>query len=156
MSNTNTQVFLDLEETVIDSWGSGLLINIQKVRSWLQQFGSKKPVHIFSFAVWDQQDQQEFEQRLRAPLEQALDTHVITVPSVEDLAREHFRVTGTRWESVTDFISHVGKPGGFEFWAEHRFTGSHCVLLDDVVPNKTVTNHDTNTVVELVNIKRLK
>lgn len=155
MSNQKIQVFLDLEETVIDSWGSGLLVNTEKVKNWLQNRNAKH-VHIFSFAVWNDKDKQDFDRDFRNVLERVFDVTILTVPSVEELAHEHFRATGTRWESVTDFISHVGKPGGFEFWAEHRFAGDHCVLLDDVVPNKTVINHDNGTVIELVNITKLR
>ena len=48
-------LYLDLEQTVIDSWDSGLLINSTTVKDWLERLAVKE-VSVFSFAVWNEQE----------------------------------------------------------------------------------------------------
>ena len=43
-------VFLDLEETVLNNWAEGFLVNSAKVRDFLQSHNADG-FHVFSFAV---------------------------------------------------------------------------------------------------------
>ena len=69
---TKFTVFLDLEQTVITDWYDGYLANTTQVREFL---ATQKVTQftVFSFAVWDQKDQDEFDSRHRRVLEKALD-----------------------------------------------------------------------------------
>ena len=148
-------VFLDLEETVIDSWDSGLLVNSGKVRDFLQQ-NSVKSVHIFSFAIWTDKDKVDFDKRLRPFLKRALSTDFRMVPSVEDMMKVDTAITGVHFDSITDFLSIRGKQGAFMSFCKHHFDRKHNVLVDDVVPNAMFHNFDTGLKLQFVNVGSLK
>lgn len=144
-------VFLDLEETVIDSWNSGLLINVQKLKDFLNE-QKVKEVRIFSFAIWDEADQRDFAARLLDPIERALGVGVLSCPSVAELLRVEKEFTSTFFDSLTDFISLRGKTGAFRTWCEAMHPGEVSVLIDDVVPNACWINSDTGTDLKFVNV----
>ena len=146
-------VFLDLEETVINNWSDGLLINATRVREFLATQGATQ-FTVFSFAVWDEKDQQDFDRWHRRALERALDCRVAACPSVADFQRVDTELTGVRFDSVTDYISIRGKVGAFTNWA--RFHGlAHALLVDDVVPNVDILDRDTGHVIRFVNVTSL-
>lgn len=149
------EIFLDLEETVIDSWQSGLLINATAVREFLKARNAKS-VHIFSFAIWHDSDVWEFRKRLCRPLERALDISVAQILSAEQMMMIDTEKTNLHHDSITDFVALRGKIGAFMSWCGHRFPDQHCVLVDDVVPNATWKNHDTMLTCEFVNIETVK
>ena len=65
-------LFLDLEETLIDSWDNGWLLpaNIACIR---KKFADKAPiVGLMSWAVWNLVDKQTFNKKMRKELENAL------------------------------------------------------------------------------------
>ena len=146
-------VFLDLEETVINNWNDGLLVNTTRVREFLASQGATQ-FTVFSFAVWDKKDQQDFERLHRRALERALDCRVVACPSVADFQRVDTELTGVHFDSVTDYISIRGKVGAFTNWA--RFHGlAHALLVDDVVPNVDILDRDTGGVIRFVNVDSL-
>ena len=48
-------LFLDLEDTIIESWNDPFLINVEKIKEWLKCH-SFKEIRLFSFAVHDNRD----------------------------------------------------------------------------------------------------
>jgi hypothetical protein len=148
--NTKFQIFLDLEETVITSWAEGLLCNSSRVRDFLAEHNASK-FTVFSFAVWNDKDKQDFEQLHRRGLERGLDCRVASCPSTEDFMQADTALTGVHFDSVTDFISIRGKVGAFTNWV--RFQGiSHAILVDDVVPNIDIISRDTGGITRFINV----
>jgi hypothetical protein len=149
------RVFLDLEETVIDSWDSGLLTNVSRIQSFLKEQDASS-VTIFSFAVWNAGDQKTFEARLRAPLETALGCRIDSCPSVADFMAVDASVTGVHWgNDLCEFVSMRGKFGSFMSWCRQHHPTENCVLVDDVVQNIDVVNRDTSTVIRFLNVGAL-
>ena len=152
-TDTKLQVFLDLEETVINNWNEGLLCNATRVREFLAAQEAKS-FTVFSFAVWDQQDQDDFDRLHRRGLERALDCKVAACPSVDDFMRVDTELTGVHFDSLTDFISIRGKVGAFTNWC--RFHGlTRAVLVDDVVPNVDIVNRDNGDLIRFINVDSL-
>jgi len=148
--DTKFKIFLDLEETVITSWAEGLLCNSSRVRDFLAE-NDAKSFTVFSFAVWNDKDKQDFEKLHRRGLERALDCRVAACPSVEDFMRADTALTGVHFDSLTDFISIRGKVGSFTNWV--RFNGiSHAILVDDVVPNVDIVTRDSGDVIRFINV----
>jgi hypothetical protein len=147
-------VFLDLEETVITSWADGMLLHTTPVREFLQQNNVKK-VHIFSFAIWNKKDQDDFDRRFKSTLEKVLKVNIAARPSVEDMMRADTLMTGLQFDSITDFVSIRGKTGAFQNFCRFHFDHQVNVLIDDVVPNASFTNDDTGLVCEFINVNSL-
>lgn len=147
------RVFLDLEETVIDSWHSGMLVNSTRVRDWLQR-NRVASVGIFSFAIWDTADCQEFDRRLRPWLSRALDTSIDTVVSTETLWHTDTKHSKIHFENISDYIGIRGKAGAFQNWCRWQLT-ENTVLIDDVVPNQELFLADANRRIVTVNIQDL-
>lgn len=150
----NTNVFLDLEGTVIDSWGAARAMNHDKVRAFLKLMDGAK-VHCFSFAVHNSRDKGVFDTQLRPWLERELGVQFVSCPSVQDQIDFH-RSKGVFFDNVNDFINDMGKVNAFEAWVAGNFPGTNNVLVDDVVPNKSVVLHDSNTNIVFVNVDKLK
>lgn len=147
-------VFLDLEETVLNNWEDGLLVNIDKVSAWLDKLNVTK-VHLFSFAVWNDKDKDRFNQEFKLPLEKALGVTFVDSPSVEDFMDADRQVTGVRLDHLWEYCQVRGKVDGFRSWCKLNFDGQHNVLLDDVVPNATWHNADSGLELQYVNVKDL-
>lgn len=147
-------VFLDLEETVINNWQESSLINSSRVRDWLSSL-QVKHVDIFSFAVWDQRDQQHFWKEIHPALSKALDISIRNCPTAEDFLKAEMSVTGVDWESLHEFIAIRGKVDAFRSWCRQHHAHEHCILLDDVVPNAVWEEFDTGLRLQFVNVKTL-
>lgn len=152
--DTKFKVFLDLEETVINNWDEGLLVNTTRVRDFLKQQNASE-FTVFSFAVWNDRDKADFDRVHRRTLERALDCRVAACPSVEDFMLADTAFTGVRFSDLTDFISVRGKPGAFHNWCRLNHPTENCLLVDDVVPNLDLVNRDTGVTVRLVNVTEL-
>ena len=144
-------VFLDLEETVINNWTEGMLLNSSRVREWLQDLNIKQ-VRLFSFAIWNEKDQFRFEKEFKPVLRRALDVGFIDCPSVEDFIKADLKVTGVLWDNLHEFAVIRGKQDAFRSWCKLHFDGQHNVLLDDTVTNGIWHNKDTNLKLEFINI----
>lgn len=149
------KIFLDLEETVIDSWQSGMLIRSSQVRDFLKEQNATN-VTIFSFAVWDSNDQQVFDKQHRRALQKSLDTGIVLVPTVQDFMAADTKLTGVNWHGdVTEFICLRGKVGAFINWCKLHHPTTNCLLVDDIVPNMDIIDHDTNTTIKFINVNKL-
>jgi hypothetical protein len=149
------QVFLDLEETIIDNWDSGMLVNSTRVRDWLHA-NSVTDVSIFSFAIWDSADLADFNRRLRPWLARALDISVTDAVTVAELWSTDTQCSGTVFDNVADFISVRGKSGTFANWCRWKLAGVNALLVDDVVANQEVFWPDANQRVVTVNVADLE
>lgn len=148
-------VFLDLEETIIHSWSDPRLMNAQKIRDFLHKNDANQ-VTIFSFAVWDDKDQDRFADDILPMIETALDVKVVLCPTVQDMMLADTKLTGVHWHGdVSEFIPIRGKHGAFHNWCMLNCVGKSSVLIDDVVKNTFFIDHDSNTVVTTLNVNKL-
>lgn len=162
-SYTMTTLYLDLEETVIRSWSNQTLCNVSKVRQFLNDNldVDRGDVRVFSFAIYNDKDKDEFVRFIKPMLEQALGVTITQWPSVFDMAEASQKLTGARWLDadtmggldICEYISIVGKVRSFEDWVLYHATdNSRSVLIDDIVPSKTVIHHDRALVINYVNV----
>jgi|GEM_PF-3636301 len=153
MENTSNKVFLDLEETVITSFDEGLLCNLDLVKRFLTKHNTSK-VSIFSFAIWNSKDREEFHRGIRRNIERGLGVEVISVPTVEEIAASIKRGNKTHF-SIHDIISIWGKHRAFFDWCKFEEVDD-CILLDDVVPNLILHDIDKGQRLQTINIKAFK
>jgi len=163
----NTKVFLDLEETVITNWSEELLHHPERVKRFLDSIpGFDRTVEIFSFAIGNQRDKDLFVSRkMKEMLERELNVDIVAWPSVEEMARASQKFTGCRWLfndecpsglDLTEFISIKGKVGAFDdFCMLNHPKDTHCILIDDIVPDRITKFWRDNLIIELVNVDRL-
>jgi hypothetical protein len=165
------KMFLDLEQTIIDNWQDAYLYLPFRVRAWLDRMLNEqtafnlRPVGIFSFAIYNDKDKATFEDEMKHALELGLSIKITEWPSVEEMARTSQLYTGTKWcggkemstLDLIDFIQIRGKVGAFEDWCMAQ-PGNDItyILLDDVVPNKTVIDHKRNIKIEYINVDNMR
>lgn len=162
---TIRHLWLDLEDTVItpvvDGWFNTHMINVQKVKAFIAEFKPDQ-VHIFSFAVWNQQELMRFNMGTRPMLEQSLDIKLCVIPTVDDdiipAACKVMRIS----PEVVDFqemSNFWGKHEAFRLNMRDRFknTKAHdvdveVVLLDDAVINEEFFWPDLGVHGRIINI----
>jgi hypothetical protein len=160
-----TTLYLDLEGTVITSWEDQLLMNASRVRDFIDANPDldRKDVRAFSFAIYNDKDKDTFVQCIKPMLERVFDVTITQWPSLYDMAAASQKLSGHRWidqdtgnVDMHDYISIVGKVNAFEDWANyHHGGGGDVVLVDDIVPTKTVLNHTLGLQVDYINVKDL-
>lgn len=146
------RVFLDLEDTVISNWFEGFPVHTEQVRHFLHVKAGVTEVDIFSFAIWDERHVDEFNARLCADLEHQLGVRVNNVVDCATMMQSDQRFTRVRFENLMEFISLRGKADAFLNWAFANHPGEHCVLVDDIVPNRLTHDFDTGTRVQTINV----
>jgi hypothetical protein len=145
-------VWLDLEETIIDSWSSGVLINTHKIKKWLDDHNVSL-ISIWSFAIWNEVDQQEFvSSGMKSAIEQALHRPIVSAPSILNMKEYVYDYERIHYDDGCDFMTMNGKHWSFIKFCMGRWPGTHCVLIDDCVPSWTIKDNATGGVIELINI----
>lgn len=149
---TTIKHFWDLEDTCITSWSDPLLKNISKLREWVAD-NQVTEVTIFSFAIWSDADTAVFNRDIKAMLETAFGIKVVEV-----LTSDHIRkvVCGhmSAQFDLHDFLSLWGKKRAFAEYCSATLADCTAVLIDDCVPNMTVTDHDKMLVIEYIDVTR--
>jgi len=145
----NKTVFVDLEETLVESWHDHRLCKLAKVQDFLGVHG--RQVELFSFAVYNDADLDYFNRELKVFLEHACGLSFTKVHLAEDVKKAVQDFTRNYYESLPEFISEHGKSRAFEdFCLAQQKTDWEFVLLDDVVQNKTILLHDSNVKITFV------
>ena len=147
------KVFIGLEKTIIDDWHNGMLVNASRVREFL----AKQDITyftVFSFAIRNEMDKLDFDKRHRQWLEKALDGIVLDVLSVQDMVEADNKLTGIVWEQLDEFVSIRGKMGAFINWVNYHEM-DHCILVDDLVSNISVIDHDRNRTTKFIKVGTL-
>lgn len=158
--NTKPKFFFDLEETLITDWHNPVLTNVEKVRA-LVAVSAITEVRIFSWAIWDQSDADKFNREMKDCIENAFGFKIIEII----LKRDAIAIVAKRrglWvdmnnpmDDIADIANNIGKDGIFTEFCFARERDCICVLVDDVVPNRTIEDHDLNVIVKLVNVNNL-
>ena len=178
LTTRKNYVFLDLEETCIDDWGTAtpLVQNLQKI-DWFVNGKeiiipplkkNQEPVvspaapmvnlhlGLMSWAVWDRDDKQRFLEKMREPIEKAIKRQFdeSLILSMEDWARLVFECSGLR-VTREDMFDIYGKPDVlFMLMRKHpMFINSTTFLVDDAYEHQlTLTSHKRAAIVEFHNI----
>ena len=84
---TCRHLFLDLEDTIItpvmDGWFNTHLINVEKIKRIMADFNPDR-LHLFSFAVWNEEDLKQFNLGTRPMIENALGRQFDSTWTVDD------------------------------------------------------------------------
>ena len=139
----NQTIFVDLEQTLIESWHDHRICNRVKVSNFIKAHGNA--VELFSFAVWDEKDREKFETDLKYWLEEEHNLVFTKIHCLEDIAKVIREFRGVQYETLNDVITLHGKDRSLEdFCLAQNKTDWKFVLLDDVVQNKTIIFRDLN------------
>lgn len=142
-------VFLDLEETVIDDWFSGMFLGekIAKIKHSLDILSKDTQItslNIFSFAIVDENDVRRFNTVFRQPIENIFEmpiNNVIMMSNdfINELLKPHntFLFDG---ESVEDVFTVNSKMQSFELFCKANHAGEKSVLFDDMVENVSISH----------------
>lgn len=157
--NTKSELFfLDLEETIIHSFSDPVLCNVQKIKSFLRMAEATE-VHIFSYAIYNDADRELFDREIKPNIERALDIKVASCITVPEMVKADSDLTGLRFEKgheVSEFIQLRGKKDGFINYVLSRGGDfKRAVLIDDIVPDITVTHRIKGWSIELWNVNSI-
>lgn len=157
------KIFIDLEETVIQEFKdfptfipancraiTHFINNVKKVDT-----GTIK-IFIFSFAIHTDEELDRFDQFIREDLERLIGHPIEGVVTVPQMFIASQRMQRMRFDDITDFILTRGKEGAFQDWCDFNFKGNTCLLIDDVVRNMSIMNHDTLLTMTMFNINRVR
>lgn len=147
--NHTFSIFLDLEETVINNWDDGLLVNSTKLRNFLK-CQKATDVNVFSFAIWNSADAATFERRHLRVIEMALDCKIISWPTVEQMMLADRDLTRVHFDNISEFMGIRTKVGAFTNWCRKNNL-QKAMLVDDTVPNIDIVDRDTMSVIRFVN-----
>lgn len=161
-------LFLDIEDTcltpVTEGWWKTELINIEKIKAVMVKF-QPHFLHIFSFAIWDVNQREQFNMAVRPLLEKALGMNFSLVPTVdEDILPICCKVMGLNKSTVNfeEMVNFWSKHEAFRLCMRNMFakTKEHGIvgevmLLDDVVFNETFIWPDLQVKGCILNIDEL-
>ena len=141
-------LFLDLEQTLIESWYVPDFCNRDFINKIIDQEGTNK-IHLFSFAIIEESDQLEFQKRFKNPIENHFNIEILSVISVREMMNTIFKSQGAIFEKF-EFITIWGKLKAFQDYCAISFENTECVLVDDIVPNTTYTLTDKNLIIRTI------
>lgn len=150
-------LFLDLEGTVIEQWQqfpTFLPRECRKIREFLKK-QEPEEIAIFSFAIHTDEEIEQFIDSIQPDLENILGCKVVQVVSVPMMQAASEAINKIRFFDVSDFIQMRGKDLAFHDWCHKHRPGDTNFLIDDVVPNRTTIDHDTNVSITTININKL-
>lgn len=149
LKSMSKHCFIDLEDTIItpvlSGWFRTELINLKKIKTFIDEF-EPDFVHVFSFAIWNQQELAGFNAGTRPMVEAALGVQFSAVPTVDDeILPTCCKIMGIDPGSMvfSDMSDFWGKHEAFRLNMRHIFKNTHLhgedtevVLLDDAVFNE--------------------
>lgn len=150
-------IFLDLEETVINAWDKNpiFLSHCKRIFNLLRLL-KVESVQIFSFAIHTPEEEEEFKIFIQSDLEKRIGVPVSKVIPVRDMFTASQKVQKMHFEDLCDFILTRGKEGAFHDWCNMNHQKETSILIDDVVPNRTTIDHDFMTNIQTVNVTSLE
>lgn len=147
------QVWIDLEETIINNWNDGLFIyHVDTIRTWCK-YHKLENINIYSFAIYDDKDKEHFfSSGMKASIELALDCSILEYPSIAEIQHVVSKYEGIKYDSRFEFMQLNGKHWSFIKYCMLAHQGKHNVLIDDAIPTWTICDNKTNTSIDLINI----
>ena len=150
----------------MNGWFNTQLINTDKIKRVIAEFKPER-IHIFSFAIWNQQERERFNLGTRPMIEQHFGIKLQLVLSVDDdiipiCCRQFGLSTGlVDFQEMSNFW---GKQGAFRLCMRHHAESHqrhhpgrplHALLLDDVVYDEVLQWPDLLATIEQRNIDQL-
>ena len=160
-----TTVFLDLEETLLDTWQDGNLLEVglHRTRELLKRVRStdnRVRVGLMSWAVWDQKDKDDFNSRFRPFLEAELRTNFDDrlVWSMDNWAERVFKFGKKKLDRQDLFDMFQKEEVLFKLarCADPEFRNTAVFLVDDRVSHGLIVRvpeHECS--VQLLNVNQL-
>lgn len=156
-------IFIDLEETVIREFKDFpifMTANCQAIKQFIhnvkkEDFGTLK-IYVFSFAIHTDKDIDRFDQLIRDDLNRLIGHKIDDVVTVPQMFIASQQQQHCHFDDITDFILMRGKEGAFQDWCDYNFKSKHCMLIDDVVRNMSIINHDTLVTMTMFNINTVR
>lgn len=150
------KLFLDLEDTIINSWQDPTVMehNIHNIKR-LIKFWELSQVSIFSFAIYDDLDKETFVESLKINLEEALGVKIVEWLSVKEMQMIVQEYDGVRYDNHLEFIQLKGKHGAFIDVCLARENDDTCVLIDDCVPMRVISDYNTKVDVHLIPVDKI-
>jgi len=163
MAHLSKHLFVDLERTLIDTWGTNTLGPKHRVVELLAEHFEhsrhNRPLDatVWSFAIWDDRDRIIFNTETKFWLEDEFNLNFVDVITVKEMIDAVCELKGFNLQKIDlwDFCPMWGKDRSLEDWIKlkaREFANKHIVLLDDMVGNRTVNIHDTNTRIDFVKV----
>lgn len=158
MNNNLNTIWIDIENTLVESWDINLPINIEKIDNIIKKF-SPCNIGIFSFAIWNDENKREFNEKFKNDFQTRLnciiddnmiptkmklfnDIRNANIPEISLIPQSNF--------TFMDFCDFWNKERAFVDWIRlTNKTGTH-ILIDDFVQNATLTFNDCNII--LINV----
>ena len=88
-------LFLDLENTLIDSWGNWYLCsNWERIKQRIKELNPDE-VHVFSYAIWNETDKQYFDVskvRLEKDYDIKFAEETLSVEDIKKVCKDQLRV----------------------------------------------------------------
>lgn len=148
----NIIVWIDLEETIIDSWYNCYLRNVYRLRNLIVRFDVKQ-INIFSYAIWNDDDKLYFRKDIQDDIESSLGISVNEVLSIVEIKNKVEKHYGYVYNGINDFIHFEGKFYGFlKYINSLELSNCKVILVDDAVQNSTLKFSKKNLEIEFINI----
>lgn len=142
-------LFIDLEDTIItpvmNGWFNTHLINVELIQKIIAEF-EPDFLHVFSFAIWNQEERMRFDLGTRPMIEARLGMKFNLVPTVDDsIIPACCAVMGIDPGAInfSDMSDFWGKHEAFRLFCRKQFANTHehdvdteVLLLDDAVMNE--------------------
>ena len=125
-----TTLWFDLEATLIESWDNPVFINTGKIFNFLREFPCDE-IGIFSFAIWNDEDREHFNQHFRVAIEEMFGIRIVHIPTKQELFQAIKKNHKCQF-SFEDFHDFWSKENGFSDWIRATNLGTH-ILIDDMV-----------------------
>lgn len=159
-------LWLDLEDTIItpvtDGWFNVQLINVHKISSFIEEW---KPdfVHVFSFAIWDEQQLLRFNMAVRERIERVLGVKISAVPTVDgEIIPTACGVLGISPDLVSfqEASEFWGKQETFRLNMRHLHKANtvpvEVAFMDDAVFNEEFSWPDLKVTGKIINIDKFQ
>ena len=146
---------LDLEGTIIETFHHPLLTNIQSVKTFIERFNPDE-VHIFSHAIYNQNDLLHFNDSMRPLLESVLGVKFEKVPTVEDIIHEVQQVTHHCPTQVGIYISEYSKKESFFLYCKNFDYVANHYLVDDCVGEEILLFKRDLSYFETIPVKKIE
>jgi len=154
-----TTIFLDLEETLIESWDipDWLPDNAEAIKTFIQSLHGPAQFGIMSWAIWNERDREAFIKKLMCPIEDGLGIEFQNslILTMEDWAQLVLSQSGLR--VAYDEVAHFGKET-ILFWLRHAkdFPKGEIFLIDDTVEhNDCIISLEKTRKITMKNVKKM-
>jgi hypothetical protein len=150
------RLFVDLEETLIESSDTGILMpdNISRFQRFVDKL-QPESIETFSWGLWTSGEMERWEQTRGLIKEQwglKINTQTFGVAE-QQLAFLRSNIGHVEANELSDFCGLLRKELVFEWFVRNKFESGIFVLVDDKVPNKTI--QIGGLVIEMRNIASL-